>query len=499
MSNKTHFPKTQRALVLQGGGALGAYEAGAFRALYDSISENDGLKSDSNTPLFDIVAGTSSGAINAAILVSYVKENKKWEGSAEHLCKFWRDISSNPNLSNWWPFSFDDGLWVDTWNERHNNNKNAATGEAARRYYSAKEFLYSGADNVFSKPNLEYDNRFFDEFYPPVNLWYKYDNQPLKKSLRKVVAEPIATSFDENSRQPRLLMVSVDVLDSTSIVFDSFAKKDGRRFSEYKDDNSLDDEETPKKDKRILRYDNGIVLDHVIASASVPINYDYTILESESAPVKEKNSIQNTNDDNVNRNNNKSNRYFWDGGMLSNTPLRELIHAHRDYWLKIREEKDVSNLDIYIIDVHPPRQDDISFDRDGAINRNLDITYHNRNLYDIQIANLVSDYIDLANSLKDLATKSGAQSGEITRILNKRTKSSPRSKDKEKERKYKNLLEGRFSIENVTHIERKNKKDDDTISNKAFDFSTQTINQLIDDGYNDAKESLNRKKKESTS
>ena len=25
-------------------------------------------------------------------------------------------------------------------------------------------------------------------------------------------------------------------------------------------------------------------------------------------------------------------RYFWDGAYLSNTPLRELLQAHRDYW-----------------------------------------------------------------------------------------------------------------------------------------------------------------------
>ena len=31
---------TQRALVLQGGGALGAYEAGVFKALYDWIKKD---------------------------------------------------------------------------------------------------------------------------------------------------------------------------------------------------------------------------------------------------------------------------------------------------------------------------------------------------------------------------------------------------------------------------------------------------------------------------
>jgi NTE family protein len=34
MSNKIQIPKEQRALILQGGGSLGAYEAGVFRAIY---------------------------------------------------------------------------------------------------------------------------------------------------------------------------------------------------------------------------------------------------------------------------------------------------------------------------------------------------------------------------------------------------------------------------------------------------------------------------------
>ena len=33
--------KKQRALVLQGGGALGAYEAGVIRTLYEKLSEKD--------------------------------------------------------------------------------------------------------------------------------------------------------------------------------------------------------------------------------------------------------------------------------------------------------------------------------------------------------------------------------------------------------------------------------------------------------------------------
>ena len=57
-------PDGQRALVLQGGGSLGAYEAGAYQALYERISKTDREKGDGK-PFLNIVAGTSIGAINA--------------------------------------------------------------------------------------------------------------------------------------------------------------------------------------------------------------------------------------------------------------------------------------------------------------------------------------------------------------------------------------------------------------------------------------------------
>ena len=60
---------TQRALVLQGGGALGAYEAGVYSVLYNWINDNTEKKQNDN--IFDIIAGTSIGAINAAFLVSH--------------------------------------------------------------------------------------------------------------------------------------------------------------------------------------------------------------------------------------------------------------------------------------------------------------------------------------------------------------------------------------------------------------------------------------------
>jgi NTE family protein len=51
-------------------------------------------------------------------------------------------------------------------------------------------------------------------------------------------------------------------------------------------------------------------------------------------------------------------------------------------------------------------------------------------------------------------------------------------------RTYRNIVEGRFNITDVIRIERKN--DEDTISNKTYDFSSNTINELLKQGYLDS-------------
>ena len=50
----------------------------------------------SDRPLLDIVAGTSIGAINAAIIVSYVVENNTWDGSSDSLNEFWESREPIP-------------------------------------------------------------------------------------------------------------------------------------------------------------------------------------------------------------------------------------------------------------------------------------------------------------------------------------------------------------------------------------------------------------------
>jgi NTE family protein len=72
MKKRVDIPEAERALVLQGGGSLGAYGAGVYRGLYESLSKIDTEEGDKGKSTFDIIAGTSIGAINAAVLVSYV-------------------------------------------------------------------------------------------------------------------------------------------------------------------------------------------------------------------------------------------------------------------------------------------------------------------------------------------------------------------------------------------------------------------------------------------
>ena len=114
---KSMIPKKQRAFVLQGGGALGAYEAGVFKVLYHWI--NNQIGEDEN--IFDVIAGTSAGAINGALLLNHVLDNKRrnpsistkqsWAESPKTLWNFWMDSAAttttdNPQFEYWWNITY---------------------------------------------------------------------------------------------------------------------------------------------------------------------------------------------------------------------------------------------------------------------------------------------------------------------------------------------------------------------------------------------------------
>jgi len=491
--NATAIPAKERALVLQGGGALGAYEAGAYKALYEFVTKKDEREGSKGRPAFDIIAGTSIGAMNSAVLTSYVVENGTYEGSVERLIDFWSYLSkeSNADANPWFK------PW---WDHLHNIDKAIATGEAARRYYSSKEFAMFGVPHVFSPLTPLHDRRFFDFFG---NTWYRFSNEPLRKSLERFAKFPIATSHEEN--QPRLILVSVDVADGVPVVFDSYAKQDGSRKSVY--GRYIRQEDGKEVGfEHVIKYDDGITVDHVLASGCYPINFDFTLLPVESYS-SDPSAIDNDsilgassiNDDSsvssgagspsstssgpdFNGQYRKEIRRFWDGGMLTNTPLTQLVLHHRNYWYKIRGLKDkVPSLAIAVINVHPTRQTEIPTDHDGVVSRNNDITFSDRSHREQEVLLLVSDYVDLVKDLIKIAKDNGVKEKLITDLLNKRTKyhgiGLPPRLNKE-------IVEGVFDIGDVYRIERT--YDENTISEKTYDFSIGTVTALLKSGYEDS-------------
>lgn len=471
MNSKNDF---QRALIFQGGGSLGAYEAGVYKASYELLSERDIKLGRQGRPLFHIVAGTSIGAMNAAVLVSYVKENKSWRGSAEHLIKFWEYMATDsfidtiPAFEDWWNY------WRNCWRYL---NLDLASSESARRYYGTKEFMLKGVPKVFSPFRTIKDRRFLD----PVNTWFLYSNEPLKKSLDKFAKFPISTSYDNN--EPRLLLVSVDVQEGATVVFDSYEKADGFRKTEY---GRFGPEFARRPDDRegyehVISHNDGIEVDFVLASGSVPVNYDYTKLIVEDFDGKD--GIKGGNEKDTQNGNRLTNitkkvRYFWDGGIISNTPLREAAIEHRRYWVNVRKSE-VPPLRAFIVNVHPIKQESLPADYDALIDRKNDLTYHDRTLFDERMAIMITDYVNIANSLIELAEDNKISRDLIDSILGQQA--DTRNLSTGKPLKYSDLVEHMVFVEQVIRIERKNDKH--TIANKTFDFSSTTIRQLIEDGY----------------
>ena len=167
-------------LVLQGGGALGAYQAGAYEALCAADLE----------PVW--VAGVSIGAINAAIIAGNTADKR-----VERLREFWDLVSSRLTLP---PLAFDD---------------------ASRKLFnetSAALVASTGAPG------------FFDPRYPPAIVMPPgtrqaisvYDTTALRTTLLELV------DFDLlNSGPIRLSVGAVDVGNGNLKYFDSTRDKIG--------------------------------------------------------------------------------------------------------------------------------------------------------------------------------------------------------------------------------------------------------------------------------
>jgi NTE family protein len=207
--------KGQVVLVLQGGGALGAYQVGVYEALHEAGVEPDWI------------IGTSIGAINASIIAG----NKPQDRLAK-LNEFWKRME-RPSI---WPFA---PAWTgisDTWS-----------------YWST---LLRGIPGFF-EPHL------FWGAHIPLGMDRAgfYSTASLRQTLGELVEFSII-----NARVPRLTVGAANVRTSMMHYFDS-------RQSELN-------------------------AKHIMASGALPPAFPAISIDGE---------------------------YYWDGGILSNTPTEVIF------------------------------------------------------------------------------------------------------------------------------------------------------------------------------
>ena len=166
--------QAQRVLVLQGGGALGSYQAGAYQALCRHDFE----------PAW--IAGISIGAINAAIIAGNPREKR-----LEQLEAFWNLVSA--------PLPWQPDL----------------PGDMARSLYNEGSAVAIAA---FGVPG------FFTPRLPPTQFWPTdlpqalsyYDTAPLRATLERLV------DFDRiNAKTTRLSVGAVNVATGNFVYFDN--------------------------------------------------------------------------------------------------------------------------------------------------------------------------------------------------------------------------------------------------------------------------------------
>ncbi|SHG06306.1 NTE family protein [Microbulbifer donghaiensis] len=95
MTENNEIPKLTHqasALVLSGGGARAAYQAGVLKALAE-------LTPESSPHPFQIICGTSAGAVNALLLASYPGTFKE---AVERLCALWLQLTVDQIYCSSW-------------------------------------------------------------------------------------------------------------------------------------------------------------------------------------------------------------------------------------------------------------------------------------------------------------------------------------------------------------------------------------------------------------
>ena len=189
--------KTETVLVLQGGGSLGAYECGVYKCLY-----KNGIK-------FDVLAGSSIGAINSSIAYSAQNSGKDVSSLLED---FWLSLAENIGPPNSFLFSFP-----------------FISSDKMMAVWSSMYSSFFGNSKAFLPKWFMPDS---PDYFLPYKWTYLYDVTPLKKTLKQYI------DFDKlkkinvkdnsknnnnvsDSHPSRLIITSTDIQKGEPVIFDT--------------------------------------------------------------------------------------------------------------------------------------------------------------------------------------------------------------------------------------------------------------------------------------
>jgi NTE family protein len=327
--------RLENVLILQGGGSLGAFGSGVFKAL-----ANNNIK-------IDIVAGTSIGGINAAIIAGS-KDEKHPEQMLE---QFWLELSESfvdfdkitiPHSSSTLQKFVEEMLVSSCHNYYYNlptrssdeqstmsANEHAIKTQQLRSFYSSAIF---GNDKMF-KPRWRKENALTDpEYFEPQKWTYIYDHVPLVKTLEKYIDyDKLRPNGNPNSR---LILTAVNILTAEPLTFDSFRKQI-----------------TPK---------------HILATSAYPL-YNFRWVEVEDGV------------------------FAWDGGLLSNTPLREAIDA-----------SPVNDKRIFLVENYPKKVEALPKNLPEVYHRARDIMFSDKTEHNVTMSKVITRYLDYIEELYQL-------------------------------------------------------------------------------------------------
>jgi NTE family protein len=251
------------ALVLQGGGALGAYQAGVYQAMHEAGVEPDWI------------SGVSIGAINSAIIAGNPRKHR-----LRQLRAFWELITERKI----WPFTPDGDIF-----------------RKARNAHSCFVTSVAGQPGFFSP---RFPNPWMSLTGATSATSY-YDSGPLRDTLLELVDFSLI-----NERLSRFSVGAVNVLTGNFVYFDNAKEQ--------------------------------IEPEHVMASGALPPALPMIKIGTD---------------------------HFWDGGIVSNTPLQHLL-----------DQEDKLNTLVFQVDLFSARGV-LPRDIQDVLARHKDIMYSSRTRY----------------------------------------------------------------------------------------------------------------------